>query len=442
MYYICKVEGKKLWDDPKDMSKIISDLKENSEKITGIDLSENSIGTECAKVLKAPISQLSNLTKVNYRDLFVSRLKEDLPISLKFLMESLLDKNITYLDLSDNAFGPTAINSFNFFLEKNKSLKELYLENNGLGPEGGEEVANSLLKNNDMKLSLIKINRNRLENKGAKAFSKVFEKMESLEHVEIFQNGIKEEGMIDIINSFGKNKNLKVIKINDNLIKSGAKIFSEIIPTLIHLKILDISDLNLGNSNALLIFKSLSQLKEIEEIYSNYNEIEKRNTQEEIFNVILKMDSLKLIDIKGNMINKKLYNKFKKEFDKKNFDKFNCYSSEEEDLGEGDSRVVLHLHPTIAPYKVAILPLSKKLSEKADEVYDLLSKDFTCDYDETGSIGKRYRREDEIGTPYCVTIDFDTLEDNQVTVRDRDTMEQVRLPISELKTWLDEKIKF
>ena len=115
MYYICKVEGKKLWDDPKDMSKIISDLKENSEKITGIDLSENSIGTECAKVLKAPISQLSNLTKVNYRDLFVSRLKEDLPISLKFLMESLLDKNITYLDLSDNAFGPTAINSFNFF---------------------------------------------------------------------------------------------------------------------------------------------------------------------------------------------------------------------------------------------------------------------------------------------------------------------------------------
>ena len=336
MYYICKVEGKKLWDDPKDMSKIISDLKENSEKITGIDLSENSIGTECAKVLKAPISQLSNLTKVNYRDLFVSRLKEDLPISLKFLMESLLDKNITYLDLSDNAFGPTAINSFNFFLEKNKSLKELYLENNGLGPEGGEEVANSLLTNNDMKLSLIKINRNRLENKGAKAFSKVFEKMESLEHVEIFQNGIKEEGMIDIINSFGKNKNLKVIKINDNLIKNGAKIFSEIIPTLIHLKILDISDLNLGNSNALLIFKSLSQLKEIEEIYSNYNEIEKRNIQEEIFNVILKMDSLKLIDIKGNMINKKLYNKFKKEFDKKNFDKFNCYSSEEEDLGEDE----------------------------------------------------------------------------------------------------------
>ena len=336
MYYICKVEGKKLWDDPKDMSKIISDLKENSEKITGIDLSENSIGTECAKVLKDPISQLSNLTKVNYRDLFVSRLKEDLPISLKFLMESLLDKNITYLDLSDNAFGPTAINSFNFFLEKNKSLKELYLENNGLGPEGGEEVANSLLTNNDMKLSLIKINRNRLENKGAKAFSKVFEKMESLEHIEIFQNGIKEEGMIDIINSFGKNKNLKVIKINDNLIKSGAKIFSEIIPTLIHLKILDISDLNLGNSNALLIFKSLSQLKEIEEIYTNYNEIEKRNTQEEIFNVILKMDSLKLIDIKGNMINKKLYNKFKKEFDKKNFDKFNCYSSEEEDLGEDE----------------------------------------------------------------------------------------------------------
>jgi Ran GTPase-activating protein 1 len=331
MYYICKVEGKKLWDDPKDMSKIISDIEENKDKITGIDLSQNSIGIECAKILKNPISKIQNLTKVNYRDLFVSRLKEDLPISLKYLMESITDKKITYLDLSDNAFGPTAIKSFNFFLEKNITLKELHLENNGLGPEGSEEVANSLLKNNNMKLSLIKLNRNRLENKGAIAFSKVFSHMKSLEHVEIFQNGIKEDGMIEIIKSFDNNRNLKVIKINDNWIKSGAKIFSEIIPNLCHLKILDISDLKIGNSNAVLIFKSLSLLNEIEEIYSNYNETEKKNAQEEIFNILLKMNSLKIVEIKGNMINRKLYNKFKKEFDKKKLD---CYSSEEEDLNE------------------------------------------------------------------------------------------------------------
>ena len=121
---------------------------------------------------------------------------------------------------------------------------------------------------------------------------------------------------------------------------------------------------------------------------------------------------------------------------------FLCNAYEEQDLGEGDSRVVLHLHPTLAPYKVAVLPLSKKLSEKAGEVYEMLSKDFMCDYDEAGSIGKRYRREDEIGTPYCVTVDFDTLEDGAVTIRDRDTMEQVRMPINEVKNWIEEKIKF
>ena len=121
---------------------------------------------------------------------------------------------------------------------------------------------------------------------------------------------------------------------------------------------------------------------------------------------------------------------------------FLCNAYDEEQIAEGDTRVVLHLHPALAPYKVAVLPLSKKLSDKANEVYDMLCQDFSVDYDEAGSIGKRYRREDEIGTPYCVTIDFDTLNDETVTIRDRDTMEQIRLPIAELKTWVEEKLKF
>ncbi len=121
---------------------------------------------------------------------------------------------------------------------------------------------------------------------------------------------------------------------------------------------------------------------------------------------------------------------------------FLCNAYEEEEIAEGDVRTVLHLHPALAPYKVAILPLSKKLSEKANEVYEKLSKNFMCDYDETGSIGKRYRRQDEIGTPFCVTIDFDTLEDETVTVRDRDTMEQIRVKIDDLKEWIEEKIAF
>ena len=121
---------------------------------------------------------------------------------------------------------------------------------------------------------------------------------------------------------------------------------------------------------------------------------------------------------------------------------FLCNAYDEEEIAEGDVRTVLHLHPALAPYKVAVLPLSKKLSEKAEEVYSNLSKKFMCGYDEAGSIGKRYRREDEIGTPYCVTIDFDTLEDDCVTIRDRDTMEQVRVKIDELENWIQEKIEF
>ena len=121
---------------------------------------------------------------------------------------------------------------------------------------------------------------------------------------------------------------------------------------------------------------------------------------------------------------------------------FLCNAYDEEEMAEGDTRVVLHLHPALAPYKVAVLPLSKKLSDKAEEVYGKLAKKFMCDYDAAGSIGKRYRREDEIGTPYCVTVDFDTLEDESVTVRDRDTMEQVRIKIDDLEAWIAEKIEF
>ncbi|PWA07715.1 glycine--tRNA ligase [Pueribacillus theae] len=115
---------------------------------------------------------------------------------------------------------------------------------------------------------------------------------------------------------------------------------------------------------------------------------------------------------------------------------------EEEKLEDGTTRNVMRFHPALAPYKAAIFPLSKKLSEGAKEVFAELSKHFMVDYDETGSIGKRYRRHDEIGTPFCITYDFDSVEDKQVTVRDRDTMEQTRMPISELRNFLEEKIQF
>ncbi len=121
---------------------------------------------------------------------------------------------------------------------------------------------------------------------------------------------------------------------------------------------------------------------------------------------------------------------------------FLCNAYEEEELEGGDTRVVLHLHHALAPYKVAVLPLQKKLTEKAEEIYKNLCKKFSCTFDETASIGKRYRRQDEIGTPYCVTIDFDSLEDNCVTVRERDSMAQIRISIDELEEYLTKNLEY
>ncbi|EMS73162.1 glycine--tRNA ligase [Ruminiclostridium cellobioparum] len=121
---------------------------------------------------------------------------------------------------------------------------------------------------------------------------------------------------------------------------------------------------------------------------------------------------------------------------------FLCEAYDEEEVAEGDVRTVLRFHPALAPVKIAILPLSKKLGEEADKVYQMLTKNYVCEYDETGSIGKRYRRQDEIGTPYCITFDFDSLEDKSVTIRDRDTMQQVRIKIDELNSYFNGKFEF
>ena len=127
---------------------------------------------------------------------------------------------------------------------------------------------------------------------------------------------------------------------------------------------------------------------------------------------------------------------------------FLCDAYDEEEVGENDTRVVLRLHPFLAPFKAAIFPLSKKLGDKAQEIYAQLSKYFMVDYDDAGSIGKRYRRQDEIGTPFCITVDFQTVgddkteADNCVTIRERDSMEQVRIPVSELADYISKRIEF
>ena len=121
---------------------------------------------------------------------------------------------------------------------------------------------------------------------------------------------------------------------------------------------------------------------------------------------------------------------------------FLCAAYDEEELEGGDVRTVMHFHPALAPIKIAVLPLSKKLGEKAEEIYAQLSKEYACDYDDRGNIGKRYRRQDEVGTPYCITYDFDSETDGAVTIRERDSMDQVRVPISELKEWFRDRFSF
>ncbi|MGI6316250.1 MAG: glycine--tRNA ligase [Christensenellales bacterium] len=121
---------------------------------------------------------------------------------------------------------------------------------------------------------------------------------------------------------------------------------------------------------------------------------------------------------------------------------FLCDAYDEEEVGENDTRVVLRLHPALAPFKAAILPLQKKLADPANEIFAEMAKRFSVDYDVTGSIGKRYRRQDEIGTPYCITFDFDSLEDHCVTIRERDSMEQIRIPIFDLTGFLSEKVMY
>ena len=119
-----------------------------------------------------------------------------------------------------------------------------------------------------------------------------------------------------------------------------------------------------------------------------------------------------------------------------------AYDEEVVDAEKNDVRTVLRLHPALAPFKCAVLPLSKKLGDKAREIQTELSKYFMVDYDDAGSIGKRYRRQDEIGTPYCITVDFDTEVDGCVTVRDRDTMQQERVAIAELNDYIAKRVAF
>jgi Ran GTPase-activating protein (RanGAP) involved in mRNA processing and transport len=163
--------------------------------------------------------------------------------------------------------------------------------------------------------------------------------LKTLKQIQIYQNGIKEEGMSLLINSFASNKELKILKMNDNLIKNTGPILAEILPSLTKLCVLDISDSLLGHEHSLDIFKSLCKLSSIQEIYCNYNEIEKKHSQKCIFELCLAMDNLISVEIKGNDIDPSLWKKFQKQLREK-IAKFEPYSDEEEDFLEEEEELI------------------------------------------------------------------------------------------------------
>lgn len=331
----------RMWNNVSQVEKILSDLEKGSSSIQLIRLSNHSISYDVAEALSIKIKNLKNLTHADYRDIFVSRLREEIPKSLTLLVQALTDKNITFLDLSDNAFGPIGVTAFDFYLSSTTTLKELYLENNGLGPEGAESVAKALNSNKNLNLELIRMGRNRLEDKGATAFGEFFKNSTSIKEVVCFQNGIREDGMKALLNGLKSNKGLRILRINDNLIKSATDELIDLLNEVQDLEILDISDSLLGCENAIRVFKTLSQVGKIKEVYCNYNEIESEDIQEEILELIKSIPTLVKLEIKGNEISKDIFKKIREE---PKYDFIEVYSEnemddEDEDLAKEFERI-------------------------------------------------------------------------------------------------------
>jgi Ran GTPase-activating protein 1 len=324
----------RIWNNTSQIKCILDDLESKKDDIKHLQLSENSINTEVAIALSEKIKNIKNLEHADFSDIFVSRCKQDLPPSLNSLIVSIEDKNIRILNLSDNAFGPSGVSAFDFYLKKSTTLRELYIENCGLGPEGAESVALALGTNKNLILERLKIGRNRLESKGASAFGSYFSTISTLVEFVAFQNGIKEEGMANLLKGLKTNINLQILKINDNLITgSSVNALIELITSLEDLRVIDISDSKLSFS-AIDIFKQLIKCSKLEEIHCNYNDIEEKEDQSAIAELLQSLpNKLNKLELKGNEIKKSVFKKIVKTEKIENVD---CYSESEMDKDELD----------------------------------------------------------------------------------------------------------
>lgn len=233
------------------------------------------------------------MTRVDFNDLFVGRKLDELPGSLEVLVRALMNKEITYLDLSNNAFGPAGIRSFDFLLREMSSLKVLKVTNCGLGPEGGEMIANALAENKDLRLVQFSAGRDRLENKGITALAGVFKTMGSLEVIEVPQNGIKKDGMMALLDGLKANaESLREIHIHDNWVKgAAADRLAELIYRSKNLQKLNISDSDMGTNAAYLVIRALHDTptvrESLREFYCNFNEITSGKVNKEVLSMLL-----------------------------------------------------------------------------------------------------------------------------------------------------------
>ena len=241
----------------------MSDQVFDHNVVEEITFTGNTYGREACDHLAEVIGKdrATNLRRVNFNDMFVSRKLQELPGSLEVLMRSIMGNQIEHINLSDNAFGPAGIKSFDFFLREMSSLKTLKVTNCGLGPEGGEMIANALLENKDLKLVHFSAGRDRLENKGITALSQVFKTFAgSLQTIEVPQNGIKKEGMIALLESLKANsESLREVYLHDNWIKGEAVTnLAEFLLKATQLTHLNLSDSTMGTEGAVLVVKALS----------------------------------------------------------------------------------------------------------------------------------------------------------------------------------------
>ena len=340
MIYVCNVPGLKKWNEPEEINNIIQDLETYKNKIVGLELCHNSIGEKCAKALGEKIKNLKNLRKIDLSDCFVSRGKEELPKCLQYLLESIVDKPIKELNLSDNALGPNAASGYEFFFQKNKTLEKLSMNNCGMGPDATLSLMEIIKENKNLPLKILNFSRNKMGSEGCNFVSELLKEKKTLKEIKISSNEIEYEGLNSFLNSLKTNENISLIDISNNTLSNKGKSLPELIGSLNNIIHLNLSDLTIEDRDIIKnLFEILPKLNNLREFSFEYNlsdidfdkDKNKKKYISELLDCLLKVNNLKEVHLESNDIPKDLYEKYLPLFQNKGLYLFSCFSSEEQE---------------------------------------------------------------------------------------------------------------